>query len=211
MMSPGSHPPRKRRKKKTDISRESEIRQSKTKRVKNYLKKCKNVLGSRSATLEVSSTSEYASATSSWYLEEKIEQNLNECEINELEEVFEDAQDNLVLGQCDDLYQVANIVEVKGPSVESAGSEKINDSDYKNENDAEHSYEQSKDSQRDASEPNGPETASPNLKKSQVEEVGNVEGEKIEVKEEVEAEITLKLTPFNMKIVNRLTLHYEEH
>ncbi|XP_072400076.1 puratrophin-1-like isoform X3 [Diabrotica undecimpunctata] len=98
-----------------DSVRSSEIRQSKTKRVKNYLKKCKNVLGSsKSASLDVSSVCSESAGSSSWYLEDtNIE--IKEPQINELEDVFENAQISLNFNDGTSSYQVANIVEVRGP------------------------------------------------------------------------------------------------
>ncbi|KAH0811264.1 hypothetical protein GEV33_011526 [Tenebrio molitor] len=86
-----------------DISRANEARQSKAKRVKKYLKKCKNVLG-RSTSSDV--PAEEAPSTSSWYLEELI----NVSEINELEDVYEDA---VQVGTVDSgaVYQVASVVD----------------------------------------------------------------------------------------------------
>ncbi|XP_068911391.1 puratrophin-1-like isoform X4 [Tenebrio molitor] len=86
-----------------DISRTNEARQSKAKRVKKYLKKCKNVLG-RSTSSDV--PAEEAPSTSSWYLEELI----NVSEINELEDVYEDA---VQVGTVDSgaVYQVASVVD----------------------------------------------------------------------------------------------------
>ncbi|KAJ8954872.1 hypothetical protein NQ318_016807 [Aromia moschata] len=191
MTSRGNLPRRKKSKEKADLNRSCDVRQSKTKRVKNYLKKCKNALG-RSATLEVSSgVEESTSATSSWYLENGIEDNLNECEINELDEVFEDAQVSLNLGDCDALFQVANIIEVKGPSVDSSDSDKASDgNDSKGSRDSKESTDETPKAEPSSSEP---ETASPNLKNLQEEEVGNVDGDSVKVQEEVETEITLKL------------------
>jgi hypothetical protein len=86
-----------------DISRTNEARQSKAKRVKKYLKKCKNVLG-RSTSSDI--PAEEAPSTSSWYLEELI----NVSEINELEDVYEDA---VQVGTVDSgaVYQVASVVD----------------------------------------------------------------------------------------------------
>ncbi|XP_063910546.1 uncharacterized protein LOC135127835 isoform X3 [Zophobas morio] len=97
--------------KSDDISRTSETRQSTTKRVKKYLKKCKNALKSGSA----DSHSEETSSTASWYLEELI----NESEIHELDDIYEDAQP---VGAVDnsDKYQVASVVDVKKNKCEAA-------------------------------------------------------------------------------------------
>ncbi|VEN61900.1 unnamed protein product [Callosobruchus maculatus] len=101
---------------KKDLSRTSEVRQSKTKRVKNYLKKCKTVLGSsKSNSIDIPEGSQTTKNTS-WYLE-----NVNECEVNELEDVFEEAQVCLNLTECSSSYQVANVIEVRGPPSEAEG------------------------------------------------------------------------------------------
>lgn len=98
-----------------DSLRSSEIRQSKTKRVKNYLKKCKSVLGSsKSASLDVSSVSSDSVCGSSWYLEDNNSE-IKEGKISELSDVFEDAQVSLNVKDCSSVFQVANIVEVRGP------------------------------------------------------------------------------------------------
>lgn len=89
----------------SEISRSNEIRQSKTKRVKKYLKKCKNVLSKSS----IDQSTEEEARTSSWYLEEII----NEGRVSELDDIFEDAQVNLDLSESDQNYQVANVVHVK--------------------------------------------------------------------------------------------------
>lgn len=98
-----------------DSLRSSEIRQSKTKRVKNYLKKCKSVLGSsKSASLDVSSVSSDSVCGSSWYLEDNNSE-IKEGKISELSDVFEDAQVSLNVKDCSSVFQVANVVEVRGP------------------------------------------------------------------------------------------------
>ncbi|KAL3275171.1 hypothetical protein HHI36_019941 [Cryptolaemus montrouzieri] len=93
----------------TDSSSKSfDSKQSKAKRVKNYLKnKCKNALGNKSSSSDISSSSE----SSSWYLE-KI---TNKSEISELSEVFEDASENLGSIGSDEQYQVANVILIKDP------------------------------------------------------------------------------------------------
>lgn len=89
-----------------DVCRTLETRQSKTKRVKNYLKKCKNALGSRSSTADITQV-EYSS--SSWY----VENHLNEGEITEIVDEFEQVK---TIDQCiDEKKRVAVIVEVKAP------------------------------------------------------------------------------------------------
>lgn len=85
--------------KSEELSRSSDTRQSTTKRVKKYLKKCKNALRSSS-----SESHEEASSTSSWYLDELI----NESEVNELEDIYEDVQ----CVNTDRVYQVASVVNV---------------------------------------------------------------------------------------------------
>lgn len=82
-----SEEPQKPKDTQDEISRSSEARQSKTKRVKNYLKKCKNVLHGRSAT-ENTETAVDSSSSSSWYIEKQIE--VCESEEKELDEVFEE-------------------------------------------------------------------------------------------------------------------------
>ncbi|KAJ8922119.1 hypothetical protein NQ315_004053 [Exocentrus adspersus] len=158
--------PEDKSKEKDDLSRQCEVRQSKTKRVKNYLKKCKNALGNRSASLQVSPCSE-SPKTSSWY----IENNLNECEINELEEVFEDAQ-----GPSPSVSSGDSGVASK----ENSESKGIGGSDETSEKDG------------------VPEPTSPSLKESQDKEEGEVaaESKKEERKEEedrIEIEIPIKL------------------
>ncbi|KAJ8922126.1 hypothetical protein NQ315_004060 [Exocentrus adspersus] len=179
--------PEDKSKEKDDLSRQCEVRQSKTKRVKNYLKKCKNALGNRSASLEVSPCSE-SPKTSSWY----IENNLNECEINELEEVFEDAQVSPSLGDSSSAYQVANIIEVKGPSPSvSSGDSGVASKDNSESKGIGGSDETSE-------KDDVPEPTSPSLKESQDKEEGEVaaESKKEERKEEedrIEIEIPIKL------------------
>lgn len=88
-----------------------EIRQSKTKRVRNYLKKCKNVLSRSSSGGDQSQFAE-SSSSSSWYIEKQINSGvLNESEVVELEDVFEDAKE---IGDISEICEQANIVEVKG-------------------------------------------------------------------------------------------------
>lgn len=49
---------------------------------------------------------------------------MNRCEINELDEIFEDAQISVDVNEGKSVYQVANIVEVRGPSTtESSASD----------------------------------------------------------------------------------------
>ncbi|CAG9864587.1 unnamed protein product [Phyllotreta striolata] len=82
--------------------------QSKTNRVKNYIKKCKNALStSKSASVDLSS------ASSSWYDDDKSASNVRTHETNELEDVFEEAQVRLDVGSGTSFFQVANVVEVK--------------------------------------------------------------------------------------------------
>lgn len=89
-----------------DVCRTLETRQSKTKRVKNYLKKCKNVLGSRSSTAEITQV-EYSS--SSWY----VDDHLNEGEVSEIVDEFEQAKS--IHQSIDEKKRVALVVEVKAP------------------------------------------------------------------------------------------------
>lgn len=97
----------------TDHCRTLEIRQSKTKRVRNYLKKCKNALA-RSSSGEQSHFAE-SSSTSSWYVEKQLSGVLNESEVVELEDVFENVKE---ISGISDICEVANVVEVKGRSEE---------------------------------------------------------------------------------------------
>lgn len=178
-------------KEKEDFSRQSEARQSKTKRVKNYLKKCKNALGTRSASLEVSSCND-TSSTSSWYVENKI----NECEINELEEIYEDALVSQNLGDTSSAYQVANIIEVKGPSVDSSDNEKTPRGSVETKNLDDKNEPDEKETLQIETDSSVPRTTSPSLKKSQDEEEGEVDGTAPEPKEkrdELEIEIPIKL------------------
>lgn len=94
-----------------EINRHSETRKSKTKRVKNYLKKCKNALGSRTAASEPNSSSSSDAATSSWYIEKSLE--INESEIKVLDDVFEEVQPFNCFA---DLTQIASVIDVKRPS-----------------------------------------------------------------------------------------------
>lgn len=98
----------------TDYCRNIEIRQSKTKRVRNYIKKCKNAL-SRSS----SDQTQFAesSSSSSWYLDKQISGVLNESEVVELEDVFEDAKE---IGGISEICEKANVIEVRGRSEEPA-------------------------------------------------------------------------------------------
>lgn len=101
----------------TEHCRTLEIRQSKTKRVRNYLKKCKNVL-SRSSSSDQAQFAD--SSSSSWYIEKQISGVLNESEVVELEDVFEDAKE---IGGISEICEKANVVvEVRGRSEETAES-----------------------------------------------------------------------------------------
>lgn len=133
------------------------------------MKKCKNALASsKSATLDVSYSEESQTASSSWYIENQIVDNLNRCEINELEEIFEDAQISINAKETSSVYQVANIVEVRGPSTtESSASE--SGSDKKEAVDG--SSQKETQDEKDGSAPNDNlETNSPILMKSQDED-----------------------------------------
>ncbi|XP_018574008.1 uncharacterized protein LOC108913036, partial [Anoplophora glabripennis] len=183
-------------KEKEDFNRLSEARQSKTKRVKNYFKKCKNALGTRSASLEVSSSSD-ASGTSSWYVENK----LNECEVNELEEIFEDAQDSPNLGVTSSAYQVANIIEVKGPNVDNSDNEKIAKGEVEIKDLCCGKPPDEEETKTDSSVPR---TTSPSLKKSQDEEEGEADGTIADLKEKgdkLEIEIPIKLVKSDVEIL----------
>lgn len=157
-------------KNKKDLSRSNDVRQSKTKRVKNYLKKCKTALGpSKSASLEVSSCDDNVSSCSSWYMESQIIDNLNRCEINELTEIFEDAH-SVKAGDGRGVYQVANIIEVRGPSTtESSAS----DSSCDRKKTVEESYLRESQAESESTK-NGIETTSPNLSKQQDQDDGEV-------------------------------------
>lgn len=85
-----------------------ERHQSTTKKVRNYLKKCRNVLSSRSTSTDQTQNAD--GSTSSWYVDKQI--NVHECQVVELEDVFENAQ--VVDIGIKDVCEVANIVEVKG-------------------------------------------------------------------------------------------------
>lgn len=150
---------------KKDLSRSNEVRQSKTK-LKKYFKKCKNVLGSsKSASLDVSYCDDNVSTSSSWYIENQIVDNLNRCEINELEEIFEVPQINLDLNEGRSVYQVASIVEVRGPST-TEGSASDSGSDKK---EAEGGSSQ-QDTQKENETEESSETNSPVLTESQDED-----------------------------------------
>ncbi|GJQ70975.1 hypothetical protein Trydic_g889 [Trypoxylus dichotomus] len=89
-----------------DVCRTLETRQSKAKRVKNYLKKCKNALGNRSSTADITQV-EYTS--SSWY----VENHLYEGEVTEIVDEFE--QTKTIHQSIDEKKRVAVVVEVKAP------------------------------------------------------------------------------------------------
>nr|XP_023018868.1 uncharacterized protein LOC111507754 [Leptinotarsa decemlineata] len=153
-----------------DIERSTEVRHSKSKRVKSILKKCKNVLGNKSASLEVSTGSDPSSSSSgnersSFCLDDKIEDNLNVCQINELDDIFEDAHVSLNVAECTGVFQVANIVEVRGPpgsDTTTSSSESANDQKEGAEEKTPHSE---------------PETASPVLSEVQDKEEGGIDGD----------------------------------
>lgn len=94
-----------------------EIRQSKTKRVRNYLKKCKNALARSSSGEQFASES----TSSSWYVEKQLGGVLNESEVVELEDVFENVKEIRGIG---DICEVANVVEVKGRPEDGERAEK---------------------------------------------------------------------------------------
>nr|XP_023013754.1 uncharacterized protein LOC111503632 [Leptinotarsa decemlineata] len=153
-----------------DIERSTEVRHSKSKRVKSILKKCKNVLGNKSASLEVSTGSDPSSSSSgnersSFCLDDKIEDKLNVCQINELDDIFEDAHVSLNVAECTGVFQVANIVEVRGPpgsDTTTSSSESANDQKEGAEEKTPHSE---------------PETASPVLSEVQDKEEGGIDGD----------------------------------
>lgn len=107
-----------------EITRQSEARKSTTKRMKNYLKKCKkNVLGNRGSSSSTDpgggteesrnsydvTPSNSASSSSSWYVEQAIV--VNESEVNELEDVFEE----LACPEGEGVIHTANEVDFKRP------------------------------------------------------------------------------------------------
>nr|CAI5864936.1 unnamed protein product [Callosobruchus analis] len=168
---------------KKDLSRTSEARQSKTKRVKNYLKKCKSVLGSsKSNSLDIPESSQTSRHTS-WYL-----QNVNECEVNELEDIFEEAQVCLNLSECSSSYQVANVIEVRGPPNEADGGSCQSSANYSRQESDESKLENKCDEQTSQSnvceaacfeedKKEESEVASPTLSESQ----GRIDGENEDV------------------------------
>ncbi|KAK5642683.1 hypothetical protein RI129_008850 [Pyrocoelia pectoralis] len=91
-----------------DLSRSSEVRQSKTKRVKNYIKKCKNALGINS------SDSSSHKNDDGHDIEKDLEVIINKSEIRELDHVFEKIGDNSRIEEnnLSDLSQVANVVNI---------------------------------------------------------------------------------------------------
>ncbi|KAK4877374.1 hypothetical protein RN001_009880, partial [Aquatica leii] len=92
----------------TEIGRSSEGRQSKAKRVKNYLKKCKNAIGNKISSSEAS-TSNNEDAT---LVEKDSEVILNKSEVNELNEIYENLNQNACLQSVCDLSEVANVVNI---------------------------------------------------------------------------------------------------
>lgn len=93
----------------TSSSSTSSKQTSKTKKVKKYLKKCKNALGTSKS---------YSSfdSKSSWYVDPRLENLVCESEINELEEVFEDAVVVKPLEIHERVkFEVASVIQVKGP------------------------------------------------------------------------------------------------
>lgn len=87
-----------------------ERHQSRTKRVRNYLKKCKNALSNRSTNSDCNQNSD--GSTSSWYVEKQVNVSVHDYQIVELEDVFENVQ--VVDIGLEDIREVANVVEVKG-------------------------------------------------------------------------------------------------
>lgn len=81
-------------------------RPSKTKRVKNYLKKCKNALGNRSSTVEITTTTDGASSTCSWYV--------NEVDVETIE--YEERCKSIER-EIEDRCCVATVIEVHGPKI----------------------------------------------------------------------------------------------
>ncbi|KAF5297182.1 hypothetical protein FQA39_LY12197 [Lamprigera yunnana] len=99
-----------------EISRTSEVRQSKTKRVKNYLKKCKNAIGNKIGSSETSDTKN---------AEKDLEVILNKSEVHELEEVFENVGDNVCLENVRDLSQIANVVDIIDKNEDNLNSKNV--------------------------------------------------------------------------------------
>ncbi|XP_076262791.1 uncharacterized protein LOC143197888 isoform X3 [Rhynchophorus ferrugineus] len=86
---------------------------SKTKKVKKYLKKCKNALS-----VNKSSSSfdcETSSQNTSWYVDPRLRNLVCESEINELEEQFEEDEVTPLETRNDIKFEVASIIQVKGP------------------------------------------------------------------------------------------------
>ncbi|KAH1011341.1 hypothetical protein HUJ04_000737 [Dendroctonus ponderosae] len=96
----------------------SSSKSSKAKKVKKYLKKCKNVLGSSKASTSfdcetASQLSAQSSASSSWYVDSKLDDLIQNGKVNEIEEAFDDVQPLKVEPPVQ--WQVANIIQLKGP------------------------------------------------------------------------------------------------
>ncbi|KAG5878401.1 hypothetical protein JTB14_028693 [Gonioctena quinquepunctata] len=159
---------------KKESDRSTDASKSKTKRVRNYFKKCKNVLASsKSSGIDLSTSVDSSSLDcerSSWYCDGKIEENLNECEINELDDIFEDAQISLDPAESKSVFQVANIIEVRGPpSIHKSANSSESRSDKNDSVDEE--------KPKETTPPCDPKTASPVLSELQDQEDGEVDGD----------------------------------
>lgn len=111
------------------VSKTSESKKSKAKRVKNFLKnKYKTAIGSKSSSSDQSPSGDSAS----WYLERITVQS----EVSEVDEVFEEACETL--GEIESLQplQVANVILIKNPT-DDFENRKGNLDDDKVKNDSE--------------------------------------------------------------------------
>ncbi|XP_022916262.2 puratrophin-1-like isoform X2 [Onthophagus taurus] len=95
-----------------DLPKTESSKQSKTKRVKNYLKKCKNALGNNRSSADITTSVEYSS--SSWY----VEDHLNEGEVNEIQEDFQEVR--LIDEELRNKKEKALVVEVTAPISKSS-------------------------------------------------------------------------------------------
>lgn len=99
----------------------SSSKSSKTKKVKKYLKKCKNVLGSSKGSTSfdcetASQISAQSSASASWYVDSKLDDLIQNGEVNEIEDAFDDVKPLKVEPPIQ--WQVANVIQLKGPEDE---------------------------------------------------------------------------------------------
>lgn len=146
------------------------------------------------------------STSSSWYIENQIVDNLNRCEINELEEIFEDAQISLDLNAGRSVYQVASIVEVRGPSTtESSASDSSSDKKEAVDNSSQNDIP--KETGKEATS----ETNSPVLTESQDQDDVNVsDTNELEVKDEA---VSLVSTSFHtiLEISEKISMVFQLH